>query len=157
MPSEARGCVRRTRLHLGRLQEDAHFDQPPRYAEYLTAVRRLDEFARQRYGKRVIHLAVRWLLDQRATAALWGARQPGQLQPIDEVFGWSLDAPQRPRSIASGESRSSTRWAPTSWRRLCAPMRESWKWRISKLASRQIRNCWRCSWKSWARAFPSSC
>src|ERR1700739_2358512 len=60
----------------GKLQEDAHFDgddlrrtdpkfQPPRYAQYLTAVRRLDEFARQRYGKRVIHLAVRCLLDQR--------------------------------------------------------------------------------------------
>ena len=27
-----------------------------------------------------------------STAALWGARHPGQLQPIDEVFGWSLDA-----------------------------------------------------------------
>ena len=37
-------------------------------------------------------MAVRWLLDQRATAALWGARHPGQLQPIAEVFGWSLDA-----------------------------------------------------------------
>jgi aryl-alcohol dehydrogenase-like predicted oxidoreductase len=87
----------------GKLQEDAHFEgddlrltdpkfQPPRYAQYLAAVRRLDEFARQRYGKRVIHLAVRWLLDQGATVALWGARHPGQLQPIDEVFGWSLDA-----------------------------------------------------------------
>jgi aryl-alcohol dehydrogenase-like predicted oxidoreductase len=87
----------------GKLREDAHFDgddlrltdpkfQPPRYAQYLAAVRRLDQFARQRYGKRVIHLAVRWLLDQGATAALWGARHPGQLQPIDEVFGWSLDA-----------------------------------------------------------------
>jgi len=87
----------------GKLQEDTHFEgddlrltdpkfQPPRYAQYLTAVRRLDQFARQRFGKRVIHLAVRWLLDQGATAALWGARHPGQLQPIDEVFGWSLDA-----------------------------------------------------------------
>jgi aryl-alcohol dehydrogenase-like predicted oxidoreductase len=86
----------------GKLQEDAHFEgddlrltdpkfQPPRYAQYLTAVRRLDQFARERYGKRVIHLAVRWLLDQGATTALWGARHPGQLQPIDEVFGWSLD------------------------------------------------------------------
>ena len=36
-------------------------------------------------------MAVRWLLDQGATAALWGARHPSQLQPIDEVFGWSLD------------------------------------------------------------------
>ena len=87
----------------GKLQEDTHFEgddlrltdpkfQPPRYAQYLTAVRRLDQFVRQRFGKRVIHLAVRWLLDQGATAALWGARHPGQLQPIDEVFGWSLDA-----------------------------------------------------------------
>jgi aryl-alcohol dehydrogenase-like predicted oxidoreductase len=86
----------------GRLQEDAHFErddlrlsdpkfQPTRYAQYLAAVRRLDQFAQQRYGKRVIHLAVRWLLNQGATAALWGARHPGQLQPIDEVFGWSLD------------------------------------------------------------------
>src|SRR6202022_1035949 len=80
----------------GKLQEDAHFEgddlrltdpkfRPPRYAQYLTAVRRLDQFARDRYGKRVIHLAVRWLLDQGATAALWGARHPGQLQPIDEA------------------------------------------------------------------------
>jgi aryl-alcohol dehydrogenase-like predicted oxidoreductase len=87
----------------GKLQVGAHFEgddlrltdpkfQPPRYSQYLAAVRRLDQFARQRYGKRVIHLAVRWLLDQGATVALWGARHPGQLQAIDEVFGWSLDA-----------------------------------------------------------------
>ena len=87
----------------GNLEEDTHFSgddlrltdpkfQPPRYAQYLAAVRRLDQFARERYGKRVIHLAVRWLLDQGATVALWGARHPGQLQPINEVFGWSLDA-----------------------------------------------------------------
>ena len=66
--------------------------QPPRYSQYIAAVRRLDQFARHRYVKRVIHLAVRWLLDQGATTALWGARHPGQLRPIDEVFGWSLDA-----------------------------------------------------------------
>jgi hypothetical protein len=37
-------------------------------------------------------LAVRWILDQGATTALWGARHPAQLRPIEEVFGWSLDA-----------------------------------------------------------------
>jgi len=89
-----------------KLQEDAHFDgddlrltdpkfRSPRFAQYLIAVRHLDQFARDRYGKRVIHLAVRWLLDQGATTALWGARHPSQLQPIDEVFGWSLDAAAR--------------------------------------------------------------
>jgi aryl-alcohol dehydrogenase-like predicted oxidoreductase len=87
----------------GKLREDVDFDgddlrltdpkfQLPRYTQYLDAVRRLDQFAHHHHGKRVIHLAVRWLLDQGATVALWGARHPGQLQPIDEVFGWSLDA-----------------------------------------------------------------
>jgi aryl-alcohol dehydrogenase-like predicted oxidoreductase len=87
----------------GRLQEDAHFQgddlrltdpkfQSPRYAQYLAAVRRLDQLARNRYRKQVIHLAVRWLLDQGVTTALWGARRPQQLQPIDEVLGWCLDA-----------------------------------------------------------------
>jgi aryl-alcohol dehydrogenase-like predicted oxidoreductase len=86
----------------GKLQADTEFQgddlrltdpkfRPPRYAQYLAAVRRLDQFARERYHKRVIHLAVRWILDQGATTALWGARHPRQLQPVDEVFGWSLD------------------------------------------------------------------
>jgi aryl-alcohol dehydrogenase-like predicted oxidoreductase len=63
----------------------------PRFAQYLAAVTRLDRLA-QRFGKHVIHLAVRWMLDQGITTALWGARRPDQLQPVDEVIGWSLDA-----------------------------------------------------------------
>jgi aryl-alcohol dehydrogenase-like predicted oxidoreductase len=62
----------------------------PRFAQYLAAVGKLDRLA-QRLGKRVIHLAVRWMLDQGITTALWGARHPDQLQPVDEVTGWSLD------------------------------------------------------------------
>jgi aryl-alcohol dehydrogenase-like predicted oxidoreductase len=39
----------------------------------------------------VIHLAVRWLLDQPGVSiALWGPRRPEQLRPIDEVNGWAL-------------------------------------------------------------------
>jgi aryl-alcohol dehydrogenase-like predicted oxidoreductase len=45
----------------------------------------------QSFGERVIHLAVRWMLDQGITTALWGARHPNQLQPVDEVVGWLLD------------------------------------------------------------------
>jgi aryl-alcohol dehydrogenase-like predicted oxidoreductase len=63
----------------------------PRFAQYVAAVQRLDGLA-QRFGKRVIHLAVRWMLDQGMTTALWGARRPDQLQPVDEVACWSLDA-----------------------------------------------------------------
>jgi aryl-alcohol dehydrogenase-like predicted oxidoreductase len=64
----------------------------PRFGKYLTAVQRLDRLAKDRFGKRVIQLAVRWMLDQGITTALWGARHPDQLQPVDEVTGWSLDA-----------------------------------------------------------------
>ena len=61
------------------------------FAEYLNAVSMLDKFARENYGKRVIHLAVRWLLDQPGVGiALWGARRQEQLAPIREVIGWSL-------------------------------------------------------------------
>jgi aryl-alcohol dehydrogenase-like predicted oxidoreductase len=63
-----------------------------RFAQYLAAVQRLDQFAQERFSKRVIHLAVRWMLDQGITTALWGARHPNQLLPVDEITGWRLDA-----------------------------------------------------------------
>ena len=66
--------------------------QQPRFGQYLAAVRRLDQLAQERFGKHVIELAVRWMLDQGITTALWGARHPDQLQPVDEVTGWRLDA-----------------------------------------------------------------
>ena len=65
--------------------------QQPHFAEYLNAASKLDAYARERFGKRVIHLAVRWLLDQPGVGvALWGARRPEQLAPVTEVAGWSL-------------------------------------------------------------------
>jgi len=67
--------------------------QPPRFAQYLRAVERLDALAQARFGKHVIHLALRWVLDQPGVgAALWGARYPEQVDPIPEVFSFSLDA-----------------------------------------------------------------
>ena len=53
---------------------------------------RLDELAAKRFGKRVVHLAVRWMLDQGVNVALWGARRPDQIRPVDEVTGWQVDA-----------------------------------------------------------------
>src|SRR6202166_459880 len=41
--------------------------EQPRFAQYLAAVERLDRLAKGRFGKRVIHLAVRWILDQGIT------------------------------------------------------------------------------------------
>jgi aryl-alcohol dehydrogenase-like predicted oxidoreductase len=67
----------------------------PRFTQYLAAVQKLDQLASRRFGKRVIHLAVRWMLDQGITTALWGARHPDQLRPADQVTGWWLDAPAK--------------------------------------------------------------
>src|SRR6266852_5614224 len=65
--------------------------QSPHFAECLKAASNLDAFARENFDKAVIHLAVRWLLDQPGVAvALWGARRPEQLAPINEVRGWTL-------------------------------------------------------------------
>jgi aryl-alcohol dehydrogenase-like predicted oxidoreductase len=73
-----------------RKTSDPKFQQP-HFAEYLDAASKLDDYAREHFGKRVIHLAVRWLLDQPGVGiALWGARRPEQLTPINEVSGWSL-------------------------------------------------------------------
>ena len=90
----------------GRMRPDTVFDcddlrrtdpkfLEPRFVQYLAAVERLDRLSQQRFGKRVIHLAIRWMLDQGITTALWGARHPDQLRPVDEVTGWRLDAPTK--------------------------------------------------------------
>src|ERR1700730_15419255 len=61
-------------------------------AEYIAAMAALDRFAQERFGKRVIHLALRWVLDRAPNAiALWGARHPTQLDPVQDVLGWKLD------------------------------------------------------------------
>jgi aryl-alcohol dehydrogenase-like predicted oxidoreductase len=86
----------------GRMRSDTAFSgddlrrtdpkfQQPRFTQYLSAVQRLDRLAWERFAKHVIQLAVRWMLDQGITTALWGARHPGQLEPVDAVTGWRLD------------------------------------------------------------------
>jgi aryl-alcohol dehydrogenase-like predicted oxidoreductase len=65
--------------------------QSPRFPQYLAAAEALKTLARERFGKSVLALAVRWVLDQGRTIALWGARHPGQLDPIGEIEGWRID------------------------------------------------------------------
>lgn len=90
-------------LLTGKMREDTQFTgddlrkndpkfQGERYRQYLNAVAELDRFARERYQKDVLALALRWLVDQPGvTTALWGARRPEQLDPVSEIEGWSLD------------------------------------------------------------------
>ena len=90
----------------GRMRPDTKFDgddlrridpkfQAPRFAQYLDAVRQLDELAQRRFHRRVIHLAVRWMLDQGIGVALWGGRHPDQVEAALGVAGWSLNAVHR--------------------------------------------------------------
>jgi aryl-alcohol dehydrogenase-like predicted oxidoreductase len=93
-------------LLTGRMQPDTIFlgddlrridpkFQPPRFSQYVDAVRKLDELAKRRFRRGVIHLAVRWMLDQGVGAALWGGRHPYQVQAALGVSGWSLDDASR--------------------------------------------------------------
>lgn len=62
----------------------------PRFDHYLKAVEELKTYAKENYDKKVIHLAVRWLLDKGAEIPLWGARRPEQLQDIEGIMSWKL-------------------------------------------------------------------
>ena len=91
-------------LLAGRIRRGMSFDakdirsvdpkfQEPRFSQYMTAVERLTALARERYGKTVLELAVRWVLDRPGVSvALWGAKRPEQLDAVEGVLGWKLDA-----------------------------------------------------------------
>jgi aryl-alcohol dehydrogenase-like predicted oxidoreductase len=67
--------------------------QEPRFSQYMTAVERLAALAKERYGKSVLELAARWVLDRPGVSvALWGAKRPDQLDAVAGVLGWTLDA-----------------------------------------------------------------
>jgi aryl-alcohol dehydrogenase-like predicted oxidoreductase len=65
--------------------------QGERFRQYLAAVDELKKLARDRFGKSVLALAARWVLDQGPTIALWGARHPDQLAPVGDIEGWHID------------------------------------------------------------------
>jgi aryl-alcohol dehydrogenase-like predicted oxidoreductase len=66
--------------------------QGERFQQYLSAVDELKKLARERFGKSVLALALRWVLDQGPTIALWGARNPSQMNPVGEIEGWHIDS-----------------------------------------------------------------
>ena len=73
--------------------------QEPRLSQYMTAVERLEALAHERFGKSVVELAARWVLDRPGiSVALWGTRKPEQLATIDGLFGWKID-PETMREI----------------------------------------------------------
>lgn len=86
----------------GKMRKDRKFEgddlrkhdpkfKAPRFDQYLDAVDELDRFAQENYGKSVLELAVRWILDSGVEIALWGARKPSQVEKVNEVMGWKID------------------------------------------------------------------
>jgi aryl-alcohol dehydrogenase-like predicted oxidoreductase len=63
-----------------------------RFPQYVKAVTQLNDYASKHYGKKVIDLALRWILDKGNTVCLWGARKPTQMDAVEGAFGWSLNS-----------------------------------------------------------------
>lgn len=92
----------------GRVRGDTRFEgddirkvdpkfRSKRRPQYLAAVAELERLAAD-LGKSIVQLAVRWVLDQPGSdVALWGARAPAQLVPLDGVCGWHLGASELSR------------------------------------------------------------
>lgn len=64
--------------------------QPPLFSQYLGAVDQLEEWAKKTYQRTLLALAIRWVLDKGISVALWGARAPEQLEPVDTMWNWKL-------------------------------------------------------------------
>jgi aryl-alcohol dehydrogenase-like predicted oxidoreductase len=67
--------------------------QRPRFIQYLKAADRLGSHAWENHGKSLLAFAIRWILDRGETmTALWGARNAGQLDAVEQAFGWKLSS-----------------------------------------------------------------
>lgn len=65
--------------------------QTPRLGQYLQAVEELQQLARGRYDKSLVAFAVRYVLEKDIDITIWGGRSPEQMQPLEEMLGWSMD------------------------------------------------------------------
>ena len=72
--------------------QDPKFQQP-RFTQYLKAADRVGQHAWENHGKSLLAFAIRWILDRGETmTALWGARNAGQLDAVEQAFGWKLSS-----------------------------------------------------------------
>ena len=84
----------------GTLKEDHEFEdlrknfdpkfKKPHFPQYLICVGRLQQWAADKHHRSLVSLALRWSLDKGINVALWGARHPRELDPVEEVLGWQL-------------------------------------------------------------------
>lgn len=62
----------------------------PRFSNYLAATKKLEQWSQKTHQKPLLALAVRWSLDKGINVALWGAREPQQMEGLDSIWGWKL-------------------------------------------------------------------
>ena len=88
-------------LLTGKIQKDTQFKgddlrkidpkfQEPRLSQYLNAVKKLEEWVKNKHHRSLLALAIRWVLDKGVTTALWGARKPEQLSGMETIWNWNL-------------------------------------------------------------------
>lgn len=87
-------------LLTGTLKEDDEFEElrknfdpkfkKPHFPQYLVCAGRLQQWAADKYRRSLVSVAIRWSLDKGINVALWGARRPAELDPIEEILGWHL-------------------------------------------------------------------
>lgn len=87
-------------LLTGLLQEDTEFEdlrknfdpkfKMPYYPQYLLCVGRLKQWTLDKFNKSLTALAIRWSLDKGIDIALWGARKPEELDPVQDILDWKL-------------------------------------------------------------------
>lgn len=89
-------------LLTGKLLPDAEYSEhsvkkddpkfkPPRYHQYLEAVEKLSRLAEE-HNRKLIDLAIQWVLDNENSVALWGAWKPEYLEEVNNVLGRGLDS-----------------------------------------------------------------
>lgn len=84
----------------GTLTEDYDFEdlrknfdpkfRNPYFHQYLICVGRLKQWVWEKHRRSLVSLAVRWSLDKGINIALWGARKPKELEPLNDVLNWHL-------------------------------------------------------------------
>ena len=87
-------------LLTGTLKEDQKFEdlrknfdpkfRKPHFSQYLVCVGRLLQWVEDKHHQSLVSLAIRWSLDKGVDIALWGARKPEELDPIQSILNWRL-------------------------------------------------------------------
>jgi aryl-alcohol dehydrogenase-like predicted oxidoreductase len=64
--------------------------QEPNFSHYLNSISQLQAWVAGKYGRTILELALRFVMDKGIDIPLWGARRPQQLDLLEKVWDWTL-------------------------------------------------------------------